>query len=600
MSQAYATRRRASHTARTVLLVGFLGLTLAIFSAIGSRATGYEPSLYTATPVTVWVGVAVALVAAAVVAFRTSVSDTSRRLSLVLAGAAGWSIAALPLLRGYYFYGRGDSLSHLGYARSFASGALDPGSLLHPGVHLASILVGAGAGLPIRQSMLIVVFALVLAFMIFIPLCADAIAGGKGAGVVGLFAALLLLPLNGVGTHIVAHPSSQAIMFLPVTLYILFRYLRSPTGGLLSAGPYGVLLALTTGTFILLHPQESMSLLLILGTVAVVQFVVRRFWPESSISGHNTVYAQVAFMLVLWLLWAPRSSRVQTRLERASGILIEGSTATASTASERSVALATIGGSIEGLFLKLFLGSAVFALIAGPVMIGSVLGWFDDIFPDGNALNKYLAVSFIPLLAGTAFVFVGPFGDHYFRFIGFLMVVVTLVASAALVQVFPEAFRRLGGPAVRAGTVALLLVLLPVAAMGLHPSPWIFQDNEQVTQQEMSGYEGAIAHNPGDIPMSGIRGGGERYVHALYGPESSVAETLPGEGVPYEVFGNNITEYYDDGRYVPVRESDVYREVTTYNGLRYSEQGFRDLERTPGLNRVQSTDGFRLYMVPDR
>lgn len=597
MSQAYVSARETPLTVRSVLLLGFLGLVLAIFTAIGSPATGYEPSIYTATPVTVWVGVAVAIVAAAVVAFRTGVSLLTRRLALVLAGTAGWTVAALPLLRGYYFYGQGDALSHLGFAQSFAGGTLEPSGLLHPGVHLVSILVGAGAGIPLRRALLIAVFAFVLAFLVFTPLCVDEIAGGDGAGVVGLFAALLLLPLNGVGTHIVAHPSSQAILFLPLALFLLFRYLRSPAGGWLSVAPIGVLLALTTGSFLLLHPQETLSLALVLVTVGVVQFVGRRYWSRSPIAEHNPVYGQAAFLLGVWLLWAPRSPRVQSRLEQASGLLFQGNAAPTGATASRSVALTAIGGSLEELFLKLFLGSLVFSLLAGPVMLGSVLGWFDDIFPESNALNKYLALAFVPLLAGTAFVFVGPFGDHYFRFVGFLMVIVTLVGAAGLTRVYPAVFDWLGGRAVRAGTVALLLLLLPVAVMGLHPSAWMYQDTEQVTQQEMSGYGAAFEHNPGDVPMAGIRGGGERYADAIYGPNSTESRRLVGDAIPYRVFGNNLTEYYDDDRYIPVRPGDVQREVRTYDGLRYSGDGFEQLERTPGLNRVQSTDGFRLYML---
>jgi len=600
MSQAYATTRRETRTVNGVLLVGFLGLALAVFTALDSPATGYEPSIYTATPPAVWVGVAVAVVAAAVVAVRTGVTALSRRLALVLAGGAGWSVAALPLLRGYYFYGQGDPLSHLGFARSFASGTLDPSGLLHPGIHLATIFVGVGAGFPLRRALLVVVFAFVLAFLVFTPLCVDAITGGGGGRVVGLFAALLLLPLNGVGTHIVAHPSSQAILFLPVAVYLLFRYLRSPTGGFLSVGPFGALLALTTASFLLVHPQETMSLALVLGTVAVVQLAVRRYWPDNAIAEHNTVYGQTAFLLGLWLLWAPRSPRVQSRLEAAATIFSSGNTAAAETAASQSVALSAVGGSLSELFLKLFLGSLVFSLLAGPTMVGSVLGWFDDVFPDRNALNKYLAAAFVPLLAGTGFVFVGPFGDHYMRFVGFLMVVVTLVSAAALVRLLPSAVGGFGSSAVRAGTVALLLLLLPVATMGLHPSPWMYQDTEQVTQQELRGYEAAFEHNPGDVPISGIRGSGERYAAAIYGPNSTVERTLPGEPIPFQVFGNNVTDYYDDARYVPVRAGDVHREVTTYNGLRYGEEGFRQLEQTPGLNRVQSTDGFRLYMLPDQ
>jgi hypothetical protein len=273
------------------------------------------------------------------------------------------------------------------------------------------------------------------------------------------------------------------------------------------------------------------------------------------------------------------------------------SAATTAAAADRSVALASVGGSFEGLFLKLFLGSLVFCLIAGPVMLASVLGWLDHLFPEENALNKYLSVAFLPLLVGTAIVFIGPFDDHYLRFIGFLMAIVTLVGASALVQVLPNLTTRISGSGYRVATVGLLLLLLPVATMGLHPSPWMFQDTPQVTEQEVTGYEAAFEHSASGIPFSGIRGGSERYADAIYGPDVAAAQTTIDDGIPYSVFGNNLTSYYEDGRYVPVRTADYEREVGIYKGFRYSERGFEELESTPRVNRVQSTDEFQLYLL---
>ena len=597
--RSYDASRRPPRRVRVVLTVGFLALTAGLVAALGSPAGGYELSIYRSTPLAFWAGAAIALLAATLIAFHPGPLGHLRTTALALAASTALSVLALPMIRGYYFYGQGDSLSHLGFARSFAEGTMSPMELLHPGVHLASVVIESATGIELRSAMLLAVLVFFALFFLFVPLCVRRVANTDGALVVGLFAALLLLPINAVGTHVVTHPSSQAIMFTPFVLYLLFTYLYQPNGGRLHPSRIGALLILVSPAILLIHPQEAMNILILFFTIASIQFVFRRFRPTHPFATQRSVLFQALFLGALWLLWAPRSSRVTNRLDAAYAFLFGGGgSSTAAEVSGRSVALSVIGGSIEELFVKLFLDAVVFSVIAGIVMLATVFGRLDGVFPDRNALNKYLTIGFVPLFVGTMFVAVGSFGDHYFRFIGFLMVFVTILAAAAIARA-SEFTARISTRTLRSVTVVLFLLLLPLGFMALHPSPWIYQDTSQVTEQEVEGYETAFEQSAAGIGYAGIRGGGDRYVEAIYGPRSAQASEFPGEAIPPEVFGTNLTTYYDDPRYVPIRRSDVEREVELYNGLRYEADGFRRLETTPDVHRVQSTDEFRLYLITD-
>lgn len=589
--------RQRTRSQRVLLAAGFLALTAALLAGRRNPAVGYELSIYDATPTAFWVCTAGAMASALLVAARTRVQNL-RRLALVLAASSMLAIVALPLVRGYYFYGQGDSLSHLGFARSFASGALDPWELLHPGVHLTAIVLDAATGLPLRQTMLLTVVVFFLLFFVFVPLCVREIASSSLAAVVGLFTALLLLPINSVGTHIVTHPSSQAVLFAPLVLFLSIRYLRRPATGRFQPSAIGVLLALTSLTLLLVHPQETMDVIIIFWTVLLVQRVVSRYRASNPIANHRTFGLQAGYLTVLWLLWAPRSGRVSGRLERAVGFLLGRTGGAGGTeVSGQSASLASIGGSIEELFVKLFLVAALCSVVAGLVMVASVLGRLDHWSPDRNAYLKYLSLAFVPLAIGTSFVFLGSFGDHYFRFIGFLMVVVTLVAAAGFTHLFSSDERGAGTR--RLGLVVLFALLLPLATLSLHPSPWIYQDTAQVTEQEYVGYETAFEHDPDTARYAGIRSGGERYMHAIEGPRSQAARTFFAGAIPFRVFGHNLTTHYDEPVYVPVRASDVGREVQLYNGFRYDREGFVQLQRSRQIARIQSTDEFRLYRVAE-
>src|SRR6056297_3153531 len=113
------------------LLVGFASLAAAVLVAHGSPPEGYELSIYAATPTGFWVGVGVALAVAVTVGLARE--DLTHRLALVLGGTAMLAVAGLPVIRSYYFFGAGDSLTHLAWVKDIAAGRLSVLNFLYPG-----------------------------------------------------------------------------------------------------------------------------------------------------------------------------------------------------------------------------------------------------------------------------------------------------------------------------------------------------------------------------------------------------------------------------------------------------------------------------------
>lgn len=599
------TRRR-----KLALTAGFAALAFAAAAAVGSPATGYELSIYRSTPALFWVGTAVALAASVAVSFRPG-APRLRNAALLLGGTAVWSVVALPVLRGYFFYGAGDALSHLGFALSFLEGE-NPADLLHPGIHVLSLAVGEATGLPVRQALLLGVLTFFLLYFLFVPLCVREIAGDRAGLAVGAFAGLLLLPLNNVATHVIAHPSSQTILFVPVVVFALVLFLRQGAGGR-GVTAAGGLLGLVSAAVVLLHPQEALSVIVLFGTVLLLQWVYRRLDVDHPIARHRLVLVPALFLVSVWLLWAPRSPRVQSRIVTAYRSVFVSSPPPGGEVATRSVSLAVLGGSLGELFVKLFGASLVFSVIAGVAMLARGAGLLDDLGlgrwrvqrlspPDRNGLTTYLAAGFLPLVGATGFVFLAAFGDHYFRFVGFLMMLVTLVAGGAIAR-GPRGLLadRVPLSAVRAAVVVLFVLLLPLALLAVHPSPWIYQPSQQVTEQQFDGYRTSFEQRDPAVAYAGVRSGPRRFVEATYGPASATARQFPGleAGIPGPVFRSNLTTYYDDPRYVPVTTTDVEREVELYQGFRYDASGFRTLRSTPGVHRVQANEEFRLYLLTD-
>jgi hypothetical protein len=588
---------------RLLLLVGFCSMAGALVAAIRAPATGFELSIYRATPATFWVGTTLAVLVSLVVTLWPRVTRPVRGGGLLLAGTAVWSIVALPLLRRYYFYGGGDALSHLGFVESFASGAASPFDLIHPGVHLTSILVSRAGSLPFERALVFVALLFPAVFIVFVVLCVRHLTGDDRGAVVGLFAALLLLPLNNVAIHLPAHPSSQAVMFTPLVLYLLFRYLRQPTApDARRFTALGVALALVSVAIVLVHPEQALNVLMVFGSVVLAQVVVQRFRPESRIAEHHSLYFQTGFLAVVFTLWSYGDERVISRITGLyQSLFVSSGSAGGVPGAEvaaRSGSLAALGGSLEELFVKLFLPALVFSVLAGELLLLSVLGKLDEDLPERNAYAKYLAVSFVPLTAAVGVIFLANFGDHYFRLLGFLMTIVTILGAVALYHGLSAPVSHWQHQWFRVVVVILFVLLLPLVALSFHPSPWIYQGSGQITEQQFRGYETAFDHRQPGMAFTGVRGGTERYVDAVYGPHSETRAEFPvRDPVPTAVFGTNLTDYYEDPVYLPVTAADEEREAVLYRGFRYREDGFHSLRWTPGIDRVQSGDGFTLYLV---
>lgn len=596
------TQSRGARTRKVALVVGLLAFALGVGAAHREAANGYELSAYVNTPELFWIGVGIALTVALVAGFVYESPTDVRRVSLLLAVLAVTAVIALPLLRGYHFVGAADSLTHLGWTHELFEGTIVPTDLLYPAVHITAVFMGDVFGVEFPRAIEYVTLLFVVVYIVFVPLCVSMVTQSRRGFVVGTFVALLLLPVNNIGVHVGLHPSSQAIMFLPFVLFVMLAYLRREFDGGSVAGvsATGVLLALAGSAMVLVHPQEALSLIAVFAAIAFVQTAVSVLRPNSAIAGHRHIYPQLLVLLGVFLAWAPRHERVREGFAGVLGSLGVGSAPGGEIGTAAS-SLSSVGGSIESLFVKLFLGSALFALIALVVGIASITGRLDHTFPGENALNKYLTVAAVPIIAAVGILFVAAIGDHYLRYVGFTMVFVTIMAGSALSLIrAPDSVRSARG-AVSVLASVFIAVVLVLSLATVHPSPFIFQANGQVTEAEYDGYAAAFDYRVEGAEFTGVRGNQERFVDAIYGPTSAAAIEFPGrsDAIPTNISDDNFERYFDETRYVAVSERDVTREVELYDGFRYSRAEFALFDERPGVNRVETTGEFRLYHYRD-
>ncbi len=598
-----STSRGRSLLPKLTLGVGFAMLLVGVTAAYFEPATGYELSLYAETPLLYFLGFGVALAVSVWLSFVGTEPGLLRDGALVLGSLSVASLVMLPLIRGYYLFVGGDSLTHLGWTRELLGGTLEPTGLLYPGIHMMTIFVSEVTGIRLGPAQMFVVFAFVFVFVLFVMLCVRLLGSQRWAAPIGLFAGLLLLPANNVSVHIQAHPITQSLLFLPFVLYLVLRYVNKAgewTNPLTVVTQNGLLLTMASISMILVHPQGALNLILIMIVIAGIQFAVRRYRENGTISAHRPIYVPTIVSIVAFAIWSFRYDRVRSAtLGTAEGIL--SSAVPGDEITQRSASLADLGGSIELLFVKLFLVALVFCLLAGLLTLAWGSGRLVERFPDRNALLTYLIVAAVPLLALFGLFFASSANTMHFRYLGFIMVVATILGALAIAEGAEALTGSVSRRSVAVVLVVVFLLFLPLPMATIHSGPFIFQSSSSVSEMHYEGTNKTFENMDREISFAGIRSGPRRLVDAQFGTERSKTVRFGGEGtqttIPDEVWGNNLSTHYDSPRYIQVDKSDYQREVVLYNGFRYSQRGFDTLDTTPNINRVQSNGEYQLYLL---
>lgn len=582
--------------ATVVLTVGFLALAGGALAAHRAPATGYELSLYRATPMTVWLACGLALATALVVAIQRP----RRRAAYLLGGGAFLTVIALPVLRGYRYYGTADALTHLGWARDLAAAEYGPAAMFYPGFHTAGVLLETLGPAALTRSLMLVVLLVVVVFVVFVALTAWELTRDRATTAVAAFSAFMLLPINNVSTHLHPHPVTLAILFSPVLLYLVARIML-PDGvagrGRSTSLPDTALFGLAAVGVVLVHPQLAFMVLVLLVTVTVVQHFVRRFRPLGSIARTRPLGGQTAVLgaaFVAWTAGRPRFRESGENFLQNAEALLGGSRPVAGTVGQRGVSLTELGAGLPEIFLKLFLVSTLYVALAAVLVVAVHSGRLSAVRERTRAFALCLAVGLVPISVLTLVYLAANIGTQSFRYVGFVMVVVTLLGAILVGRLVsaPDVGRS---RVFRGVAVSIIVVGLVLSLAAVYPSPYIYKHSQHVTDAQLEGHEQVFERVQEGAVVRGIREGPWRYADATYGRQSD--HSLYG-GINGSEFGRRIGTIGVDDWYLVLSEAGRAREIRAYDELRYSRRSFRAVTTSPRTNRVMTNGAVTLYYVP--
>lgn len=587
------------------LIAGYTSLCFATIIAWSRPATGYEPSIYGGTPVLFWVGTLIALMAAVATSFRPT--RTHRVAGLALAGMNIITIVALPIIRGYYWVGEGDSLTHIGFALDIQNGLLPLQGFRYPAVHTIGILISDVIGVSLFQSLLLVIPIFILLFFLFVPLAVRELVPNLSAIVVGVFSGFFLLQMNFLGVHMHVHPTSQALMIVPMVLFLF------TASSLRSDRRLFVPFVTAVIALILTHPQQAANLLILLSSMTVIALIHSQRGASDSRIGYRDLLIPTLATGALFWLWVGNLAGFETALAGFILNLILVETGTATEVASRSVSLSQIGGSIEGIFLKIFSVALLFCLLTGSMMIEG----FNKLMTHTDVNQKWLTIpdmrneTRIILILYLLFGIVGIIGiflaylvanitSQYFRHYGFMMVIVSITGSIPLAQLLTYLSERFRLPSTNTVYAIIVFFLLLLSIPVIYPSPYIYQTSGHVTEAQLKGYGTAFSYSDEEIYYSNVRSSPDRYGDAIYGTTDKSQEYYrEGSSIPVpDHFANqNLRSYFEDPRYLAITEADRVRDGDVYKGFRFNNQDFKYVDNESGINKIQSNGGLDIYLV---
>lgn len=129
----------------------FIFLSISAIIIYITRPNGYEVSIYSAVPLIAWFFLSLPLFFGIIISlrkalthkrFRNLIADYQFLIGLLLIFISGIIVSSIPLIRGYYQWGRGDPFSHLLWMQDIELTGHIPKYLIYPLSHTYMVIVG--------------------------------------------------------------------------------------------------------------------------------------------------------------------------------------------------------------------------------------------------------------------------------------------------------------------------------------------------------------------------------------------------------------------------------------------------------------------------
>lgn len=587
----------------------FFLLSIALITAWNCPTKGYESSIYQSTPLIFWISIIISVIAGVSIVVRSIANNNREKNCLWIIGIILILLCyiiclSLFIVRGYYMWNMsGDSASHIRWITEILSIGHIPTNLIYPITHIyiseISILTNLNLVLlhkivPLIIGLISVLFMYVLAKTFFM--------NSSGSVLV-----LLISCCFPFGCYITFLPNAFANLFLPLVLFLTFKYLQSKE--------LSWAFALTISIFLypIFHIIPAVFIGLFFITICLANYLLN----ETEVLGKrntgaikpNFEYLRMVIpllILIIWLTFWIQSFKVFqiSVMDIYQTISFEQHESSGKALLDSISSAQGYGYNILEHVIKV---ESVLLILLFLALIAIFKLWYEKTERD---TYKYLLLMCGPLITiiffmSVLFLFNLVFSPLRLKF---YVVMLTTFFSAYIILFFLNDTRTLGKHYIHRtwfktfGIIFLLVIIFSVGLLNLYPSPYQLQQNQQSTQMEIIGWSFFFEYRNVNVPLTGLSLAPGRFTHLLLSMDESARQRLPlytgNQRYPWH-FGydtqHSISSFYTqetDMIIIPLNRRyyvDVFPEMAD---IRLKPNDFERILYDPGVSYIYSNGEF--------
>lgn len=516
-------RRKLPRSDKIVYIVAFVSIGILSLLSIPLETDGYESNIFSS------IGVAGLALIISVIGLLFSLliwkitSDSGKPshvyLVLFVITLIQLPIQLLPLLRGYFFYGRGDMARIYGEI-SFISqtGHIRTGNI-YPGFQLLAKSLSSISGMPQGTILLILPSLFTGLFVLFIVILGR-ITLVKRKEVLWAGAGATIFLLSYRYANALFDMQALSLLIIPVMFYTFMRARKRKSNA------FGLLSVIFIIALPILHPLTTVLLVFTLLTILGIGFLgdilptSQLIIPSKNNNVNSTFMLLIGLIIVLvsflWFTYTNFFANITLKMiESISSLLVGQSSVDLQGANQLSLVN----------FLRTFILRLGHVIVFLFFTLVGILFLFREYLNNQRQVWKRFNLILTWFLIASAFqaahLVSSVFPDLFvYRFVGPVAIFTPILAAKAF-QTTIE-YRTV---------LAIVLVFILTASAGIgvvssHPSPYTNQPSYQITQSEFSATEWIIESGPEGAQVKSISSRPFRFATIIMGIEDRLRSPL--------------------------------------------------------------------------
>ena len=561
--------------------------------------TGYELSIYAASPL-IWIFLICSAVSGIFLMVLQVYENEQLKwnwwvIGLLITVLTLLIILSIPSLRGYAFYGRGDALAQLGFAKDM----IINGSIIrnhYPITHILWVSIYYMSSIPLEIIIGYFPAFIFCLYIVGIYILSENILTRKEQ--IGLIVTSSLL--IGI-THNVPYPQQISIFIFPLIFYLFHVNLIKPSPN------YRFLIIIFAILYPFFHPLSSIVLIFAFMIQILLNYLAKN--KLTIMPNHKPQMFLPLISTIPFLMWSFYNSYLEGTIGKVVKLILnEGTTSpmveeTLHMFNKYDVSVTEILFKMYGHIIVYF----IISLFAAIIITKMILEYRKDIIRIFVLLGYFALACSLQLFH----LIVPVLHVNLDRFMGFILVISPIFVGFALDQILFKSTRHEksnGGKHKRVYIASIVLTLLLVSGIfNVYPSPYINFPNNQVTHLEIDGMTWFFKYGDTKIDIIELNIRPFRFAQGILGVNGAHKKGIEGQYNNPELeipdhfnytLHETIGESYTKDMYMILSEYDNSLQNELFKKLgRFSENDFAKIKYDKTVDHMYSNGELDVYLV---